>query len=395
MRTGDLIARIKELYERNPLASKVAESIRVLGKEVSRGLGRPVKIMNFCGTHEWTITHYGIRILMPEEVELIAGPGCPVCVTPGHYVEGLAKLSFEGVTVLTYGDAYRLPARRGSKYGSLAEARAEGGDVRVVYSFLDAIKLARSAPRKEHVFFAVGFETTMPSTAQPLAAGAVPENLRILSAYRLTPPVMRYLLTAVKDVTLDGIIAPGHVSAVIGVNTWSFIPEEFRIPTVVAGFEPLDILLAIHAILRMLKEGKPALINEYARVATPEGNQQAKEAMIKVHEVVNAYWRGVGVIPASGAVLRKEYVNHDAQRAFNISAPPDFSDVMPGCKCGEIVLGKAKPTDCPLFMKGCTPSKPYGPCMVSQEGTCRIWAENLPALLEELKKLDMRYHERV
>lgn len=388
MGTGDLIARIKELYERNPLARRVAESIRVLGREVSRELGRPAKIMNFCGTHEWTITHYGIRTLMPEEVELIAGPGCPVCVTPGHYVEGLAKLSFEGVTVLTYGDAYRLPARRGSRYGSLAGARAEGGDVRVVYSFLDAIKLAKERPSKEHVFFAVGFETTMPSTAQPLVAGAVPDNLTILSAYRLTPPVMRYLLEGVKDVTLDGVIAPGHVSAVIGASAWSFIPEEHGIPTVVSGFEPLDVLLSIHAILRMLKQGKPALVNEYARVATLEGNEQAKRAMAEAHDAVDAYWRGVGVIQKSGATIREKYEKHDAAAKYGIKARPDFTDVMPGCRCGEVVLGKAKPTDCPLFMKACTPARPYGPCMVSQEGTCRIWAENLPTVLEELKKLN-------
>ncbi len=385
--TGDLISRIRELYERNPAASRVAESIRKLGKEVAESLGRPVKIMNFCGTHEWTITHYGLRTLMPEEVELIAGPGCPVCVTPGHYVEGLAELSFEGVTVLTYGDAYRLPARRGSKYGSLAHARSEGGDVRVVYSFVDAINLAKNRPSKEHVFFAVGFETTMPSTAYPLIAGAVPSNLYVLSAYRLTPPVMKYLLESVKDVVLDGIIAPGHVSAVIGVNAWSFIPEEYGIPTVVSGFEPLDVLLSIHAILRMLKQGKPALINEYARVATPEGNKQAKKAITEAHDVVDAYWRGVGVIPKSGATLRKKYGKHDATTKYGINAQPDFTDVMPGCKCGEVVLGKARPTDCPHFMKTCTPTKPYGPCMVSQEGTCRIWAENLPTLLEQLKRL--------
>ena len=385
--TGDLISRIRELYERNPAASRVAESIRKLGKEVAESLGRPVKIMNFCGTHEWTITHYGIRTLMPEEVELIAGPGCPVCVTPGHYVEGLAELSFEGVTVLTYGDAYRLPARRESKYGSLAHARSEGGDVRVVYSFIDAINLARERPSKEHVFFAVGFETTMPSTAYPILAGAVPSNLYVLSAYRLTPPVMRYLLESVKDVVLDGIIAPGHVSAVIGANAWSFIPKEYGIPTVVSGFEPLDVLLSIHAILTMLKRRKPALMNEYVRVVTPEGNRKARKAIAKVHEVVDAYWRGVGVIPESGAVLRKEFRAYDAVARYGIEARSDFTDVMPGCRCGEVVLGKARPTGCPHFMKTCTPTKPYGPCMVSQEGTCRIWAENLPTLLEQLKKL--------
>ncbi len=381
-----MLARIKELYERNPEASKIVEAIKSLGAKAFKALGRDVKIMNFCGTHEWTITHYGLRTLMPDHVKLIAGPGCPVCVTPGHYVEGLAKLAVEGVTVFTYGDAYRLPATRASRFRSLAHARSLGGDVRVVYSFLDALRIARSL-RRECVFFAVGFETTMPSTSQPLMAGSVPDNLKILSAYRLTPPVMRYMLDRVRDVELDGVIAPGHVSAVIGSNAWSFLPEEYGVPTVVSGFEPLDVLISVLAILKMIVEGRPALINEYSRVARPEGNESALKSIKAVHVFRDAYWRGIGVVPESGAYLRDEYVRYDACEAYGIKASPDFSDVMPGCRCGDVVLGRAKPTDCPHFMKSCTPSNPYGPCMVSQEGTCRIWGENLPVVIEGLKGL--------
>jgi len=384
--TGDLIARVKELYERNPEARRIVEAIAELGRRAVRELGRPVKIMNFCGTHEWTITHYGIRSLMPEGVELVAGPGCPVCVTPGHYVEALANLSMDGVTVLTYGDAFKLPARRGSRFRSLADARAAGGSVRIVYSFLDAMRVARGGGG-EYVFFAVGFETTMPSTSHPLAAGAVPQNLKILTAYRLTPPVMRYMLESVSDVRLDGVIAPGHVSAVIGANAWSFLPKDYGVPTVVSGFEPVDVLLSILYILKMVCEGRAGLVNEYSRVVTPSGNRAAWGEVLEVHDFVDAYWRGIGVVRGSGAVLKERFKRYDAGSEYGVKVEADFTDVMPGCRCGDVVLGRARPTDCPHFMRGCTPSNPYGPCMVGQEGTCRIWGENLPAVLDALRRV--------
>lgn len=375
-----LVARIKELYERNPLSRRVVEAIHKIASEVIVSDGG-IRIMNFCGTHEWTITYYGIRSLMPPNVELIAGPGCPVCVTPGHYVEALVKLSMEGITVLTYGDAYKLPSKHRSYPRSLADARASGGKVKVVYSFYDAIKVARDNPGEEHVFFAVGFETTMPAVAGPLHGGVVPANLKVLSAYRFTPPIMKYLLENVKDVVLHGVIAPGHVSAVIGSNAWRFLPEEYGVPTVVSGFEPVDVLLAILAILKQLKTRKPELINEYRRVVKPEGNGAALKIMEDVFEVVDSYWRGIGIVAESGAVLKDKFIDNDASRAYGIKEIPDFSDIMPGCKCGEVSLGKVKPTECPLFMKACTPETPFGPCMVSSEGTCRIWAENLPQIV--------------
>lgn len=377
----DLRTRLRELFVRNPEVPKIVELIRELARRLDNEV---VKVMDFCGTHEWTITSYGLRSLMPENVELVAGPGCPVCITPGHYVEGLVKLSLEGFNVFTYGDSYKLPSVRGAKPRSLAEARMLGGKVTVVYSFLDAIKEASRRRSEEHVFFAVGFETTMPAVAEPTYNRLLPSNLSVLSAYRFTPPIMRYLLENVREVKIDGVIAPGHVSAVIGYNAWEFLVRDFNIPTVISGFEPVDVLLAILAILKCRVSGKPALINEYTRVVKPDGNLRAKKIINEVFEVADSYWRGIGVVPSSGALLKSKFRDHDASLRYGIREKPDFSDVLPGCRCGEVTLGKVKPTSCPLFMRSCTPESPYGPCMVSSEGTCRIWAENLHALLAKL-----------
>ncbi|MEO3993642.1 MAG: hydrogenase formation protein HypD [Desulfurococcaceae archaeon TW002] len=377
----DLRTKLRELFIKNPETPKIVELIRELAKRLE---GEVVKVMDFCGTHEWTITSYGLRSLMPENVELVAGPGCPVCVTPGHYVEGLVKLSLEGINIFTYGDSFKLPSIKGAKPRSLAEAKMLGGKVTVVYSFLDAIKEANKRRNEEHVFFAVGFETTMPAVAEPVYGKLIPNNLTILSAYRLTPPIMKYLLENVREVRIDGVIAPGHVSAVIGYNVWEFLVRDYSIPTVVSGFEPVDVLLAILAILKCKVEGKPALINEYSRVVKPEGSLRAKKIINEVFETTDSYWRGIGVVPSSGALLKDRFRDHDASLRYRIKEKTDFSDVLPGCRCGEVTLGKVKPISCPLFMKSCTPENPYGPCMVSSEGTCKIWAENLHMLLTEL-----------
>jgi hydrogenase expression/formation protein HypD len=349
--------------------------------------------MDFCGTHEWTITYNGIRTLMPDNVELIAGPGCPVCITPAYYVDYLIDLSLSNVTILTYGDSYRLPASIGKRPRTLAEAKEVGGDVIIVYSFLDAVRKAKSMDG-DAVFFGVGFETTMPSIASLLYADKVPPNMKILSAYRYTPPVVKYLLNNVKGVKVDGIIAPGHVSAVIGAQEWDFIPKEYRIPTVVAGFEALDVLLAILHIMKMLIDEKPELRNEYSRVVKWEGNIIAKKVINHVFEPYSGYWRGIGFIEQGAARLTDKYRKFDAVDQYGLKDPPiDLSkETIPGCKCSEVVLGKLRPTECPLFMKACKPNTPYGPCMVSIEGTCRIWAEN-PGIfkLKSLTKL-LRQH---
>ncbi len=373
----ELISKITKAYS-GALVAKI--------KKLAKKVDRTVKIMDFCGTHEWTITHYGIRTLVPDEVELIAGPGCPVCITPAYYVDQLIKLSLDGVEVLTYGDAVRLPASVGFKPRSLLEAKAIGGKVHIVYSFMDAVKYA-SNRAGDMVFFAIGFETTMPSVASVIIKGRVPSNLTILTAYRFTPPIVRYLFTNVKGVHLDGVIAPGHVSAVIGASSWEFIPKDYGVPTVVAGFEAIDVLVAIERILEMIAENGAGLVNEYSRVVKWDGNRLAKKAISEVFEVHDAYWRGIGFVEESGGFLRDRFKDYDAVRQYGLKDPPaDLSkEIIPGCKCHEVVLGLSKPTDCPLFMKVCQPNSPYGPCMVSIEGTCRIWAEHPEALM--LKKI--------
>jgi hydrogenase expression/formation protein HypD len=341
----------------------------------AKGFGT-VKLMNFCGTHEWTTVHFGIRSLMPSNVELVAGPGCPVCVTPSACVESAIKLALDGVTVYTFGDAYRLPALRpvgGAR--SLLEAKAAGGDVRVVYSFMDAIRDAQSA--REAVFLAIGFETTAPSYALPLSKGLAPSKLKLITALRLTPPAAKRAIAAALErglVPVKGIIAPGHVSTVTGAEPWDRLARELGLPAVVSGFEPVDLLASIATLLKMMLEQRVGVEVEYKRLVTWEGNVAAKKLIAEVFEVADAAWRGLGVIPESGLELRGPYRVYNAREEYGLPLPGPESDMPAGCRCADVVLGLAKPTDCPLFMKACTPSKPFGPCMVSSEGTCAIWA---------------------
>ncbi len=374
-----LLRRLEHGLRHREVARKIVERIHRLAPLAVKRVGQePIKIMDFCGTHEYTITHYGLRSLMPPEVELVAGPGCPVCITPAYYVDVAIRLSLEGVRVYTYGDAYKLPGsgRRGVDVRSLEEARAAGGDVVVVYSILDAIRMAKE-DRRESVFFAVGFETTAPSTAAAVVKGMLPSNMTILNVHRLTPPIMRYTFETHRRNPIRGVIAPGHVSTIIGAKAWRFVVEEYGIPTVVAGFEPLDVLIAVLEILRQHAEGRVALVNEYTRAVTWEGNRVAQKMIEECCEIVDAAWRGIGFVPRSGLAFRDKYRRYDALHQYGIPelTPEEWKyDLPPGCRCAEVTLGIAKPTDCPLFMKVCTPGTPYGPCMVSSEGTCAVWA---------------------
>jgi hydrogenase expression/formation protein HypD len=388
----ELIKRLEEFLRRNEYARKIVAKIHKLAPAAAKRVGQePIKIMDFCGTHEYTITHFGLRSLMPPEVELVAGPGCPVCITPAYYVDVAIKLSLEGIRVYTYGDAYKLPGsgRRGKDIRSLEEARAAGGDVVVVYGILDAIKMAKQ-DGKESVFLAVGFETTAPATAAPVVRGAIPRNLTIINVHRLTPPIMRYTFETHKDNPIRGVIAPGHVSTIVGAKAWKFVVDEYGIPTVVTGFEPMDVLLAVMEILKQHVEGKPRLVNEYSRVVTWEGNRTAQRQIAECCEVVDAAWRGIGFVPKSGLAFRDKYKHVDAFYQYGIKelTPEEWKyDLPPGCRCAEVTLGIAKPTDCPLFMKVCTPGTPYGPCMVSSEGTCAVWARfGGGGLAEEIAK---------
>ncbi|MEM2675242.1 MAG: hydrogenase formation protein HypD [Candidatus Bathyarchaeia archaeon] len=356
---------LEHLRFRNPdLAKRVAEKIRETApkKDV-------IKICHVCGTHEWTITHYGLRSLLPSTVEVIAGPGCPVCVTPASEVDKAVALALKGVVVACFGDALRVP---GSEK-SLLDARAEGADVRVVYSAMDAVRMAEKEPDKEFVFFAIGFETTAPSTALEILRKP-PRNLSFLVSHRLIPPAMELLL-GIGDLNIDGFIAPGHVSTVIGLKAYEVFPKAYRMPTVVAGFEPLDVLFAIYMILKQIKEGTARLENEYVRAVSWEGNIKAQEIMQRAFDTVDGQWRGLGELPSSTLKLKEEHAAFDAREKFGIRITSG-RDIPPGCQCHLIMIGKIRPTECPLFMKACTPQKPVGACMVGIEGTCRIWAKS-------------------
>jgi len=354
----------EKLRFRDPdLAKRIAEKIHKIAPKKET-----VKICHVCGTHEWTITHFGIRSLLPANVEVIAGPGCPVCIVPASEIDEAVQLALKGVTVTCFGDVLRVPGSR----TSLLEAKAEGADVRIVYSVSDAEKMAVKEPDKEFSFFAIGFETTAPSTAVEILK-TPPENLSFLVSHRLIPPAMK-MLVEMKDLNLNGFIAPGHVSTIIGLKPYEIFPRLYSMPTVVAGFEPLDILFGVYMILKQLREGKSRLENEYTRAVQWKGNAKAQELMQKVFDVVDGNWRGLGTIPSSKFTLNEEYTAYDTHLKHDVKVEHGV-DIQHGCRCHLVIIGKIKPTECPLFMKICTPQKPIGACMVSIEGTCRIWAK--------------------
>jgi len=347
------------------LVKKVIASI----EKTTSSMQQYIRFCHVCGTHEWTITHYGLRSLIPKSIDVISGPGCPVCVTPAAEIDNAISLALRGVTILSYGDVVRVP---GSEM-SLQDAKAQDGDVRIVYSVNDAARIAKREPHKEFVFFALGFETTAPSTGAEVLNGP-PANLSFLVVHRLIPPAMELLL-GIGDLQIDGFIAPGHVSTVIGLEPYRIFPQAYGMPTVIAGFEPLDVLFGILMLLRQVKEGKARLDNEYIRSVSPEGNPKAQMLLTRAFDVVSGYWRGMGRIPSSALVLKEEFSNHDAKKKYDLKIEY-AKELRPGCVCHLIMIGKIKPPECPLFMKACTPQTPNGPCMVSVEGTCSIWAKH-------------------
>ena len=356
----------EKLRFRDPdLAKRVAEKIHdVAPKEGT------VKICHVCGTHEWTITHFGIRSLLPTNVEVIAGPGCPVCIVPASEIDEAVKLALKGVVVTCFGDVLRVP---GSKM-SLLDAKAEGADVRIVYSVSDAVRMAEKEVNRQFAFFAIGFETTAPSTAVEIL-NKPPENLSFLVSHRVIPPAMK-ILVEMENLNLNGFIAPGHVSTIIGLKPYELFPKTYGMSTIVAGFEPLDILFSVYMILKQLKDGESRLENEYTRAVRREGNTRAQQLMQKVFDLVDGNWRGLGLIPSSKFTLNKGYSEYDAHLKHGVKVEQGV-DIPHGCRCHLVIIGKIKPTECPLFMKTCTPQKPVGACMVSVEGTCRIWAKNI------------------
>ena len=338
---------------------------------------RKIKIMHVCGTHENFIGRFGLRSLLPENIELVAGPGCPVCVCPSSDINTAIEIaSMDNVILATFGDMIRVPSRISSENNendSLQTAKSRGADVRIIYSPLDAQKIAEKNPDKRVVFFSVGFETTAAGVAS-LIYNNPPDNFSILSSHRLIPPSMELLL-GIGDIQIDGFLLPGHVTTVIGMKPFEIFPEAYLMPTVSAGFEPLDILSAVLSIVEQIKEGKASLTNKYTRAVKEDGNPKAIKIMSNVFEEVSSYWRGIGRIPRSGLKLRDKYSKWDANKIFDIEkGDKDFFDIHPSCSCHLVMIGKIYPPDCPLFAKkACNPENPFGPCMVSMDGTCRVW----------------------
>lgn len=327
-------------------------------------LSTPVKIMHVCGSHEHTIMENGIRSLLPEEVEIIAGPGCPVCVVPSREIDEALELIDRGVTITTFGDMLRVP---GSER-SLADAKAEGGDVRVVYGINRAIEIAEKEDN-EVAFISAGFETTAPTTAAELLA-TPPENFSVLSCHRLIPPAIDFLINS-GETSLNALIEPGHVCTIIGTKPFEYFSSEFGIPQAVAGFNPLDILMSVYMILRQIHNETPKIENEYTRAVKDEGNVIAQEKMNQVFEVTSREWRGFPKIPNSILEIKDEFSEFNAREKYDIEVK-DVNEAPKGCICGPILRGLARPEDCKLFRKACNPLHPIGACMVSKEGTCNI-----------------------
>jgi hydrogenase expression/formation protein HypD len=330
--------------------------------------GRPFHIMEVCGSHTMAIARYGIRDLLPPGIRLISGPGCPVCVTPPGYIDAAICLAERGVTVATFGDMLPVPGSQ----RSLAQCRAQGGRVEVCYGPAAAIDLALQEPDREVVFLAIGFETTTAPVISLVDTACRREisNLSLLTAFKLVPPALQALMTD-PDVTIDAFLCPAHVSAIIGSRAYEPFAGPAGVPCVIAGFEPLDILYGIEGILRQFADGVATVDNQYNRVVRPGGNKRAQHLMSTYLEPVDAAWRGIGVLPASGLGLRPAYRQYDAAARYGLTV--DYGKEAAGCVCGEVIKGKCLPPDCPLFGSACTPDRPVGPCMVSTEGTCSAY----------------------
>jgi len=335
-------------------------------KGLTAGRKEPLCFMEVCGTHTMAIYQYGLRSLLPAEVRLISGPGCPVCVTPNGYVDrALAYSRLPDVIIATFGDMVRVP---GSSSFLMAE-RARGADVRIVYSPLDAVALAAKNPERRVIFLGVGFETTAPTIAGSIIAarGQGLTNYFVHTAHK-TIPIPMQVLAADPELKIDGYLCPAHVSAIIGADAYRPLAEELGVPCVITGFEPTDVMQGVLMLARQVLEGKSRVENQYSRVVKWEGNPRAQEVLREVFDPCDADWRGIGNIPGSGLRINEKYAAFDAERVIPVAV--EETREHQGCLCGEVLKGKVTPYDCPLFAKACTPEAPVGACMVSSEGTC-------------------------
>ena len=352
--------------------------------ELAKGLSAAIKVeadsariyrfMEFCGGHTHALARYGVEDLLPKNVRMIHGPGCPVCVLPvGRVDEAVALATREDVILCTYADLMRVP---GTKYESLIKARSKGADVRMVYSTMDALNIAQDNPGREVVFFAIGFETTTPPTAvaikQAQAMGL--KNFTVYCNHVLTPAAMRAILGAhtsdgAPNVVLDGFVGPAHVSAVIGMTPYEEFTRDYKKPVVIAGFEPLDVMQSILQLIRQANDGRAEVENEYARAVTAHGNRKAQALVAEVFELRDSFeWRGLGAVPFSALKIRDAFSAFDAEQRFRVEVPAPKENKL--CECGAILRGEKNPVDCTLFGSACTPDNPMGACMVSSEGAC-------------------------
>lgn len=345
-------------------------AIHTLTEKIARAAGGlpPVTIMEVCGTHTHAIRRYGIRQLLPPNIGLVSGPGCPVCVTAEEDIaRALALAKLPNVTLFCFGDMMRVPC--GNE--SLSLLASHGADVRIALSPLDALTFAKEHPLREVVWYGVGFETTTPHTAALLEAAAREniKNLSVFSAHKTMPNALRALLSDASHI--DALLCPGHVASITGAEAFRFVPEELGLPAAISGFEPEELLIALLALVSMLRSGKPSLVNAYPRVVKPEANQTARELVDAWFMPCDAVWRGLGEIPQSGLALKPEHRGYDAMlRLFPVIEP-----VRPhsACRCGDVLRGSIEPIDCPLFGKACVPQHPLGACMVSSEGACAAY----------------------
>lgn len=357
---------------RNPAVARgIRARVDALAAEL-QGRSRSISIMEVCGSHTMAIARYGIRDILPGNVNLISGPGCPVCVTPTSYIDVAIALAERGIMVVSFGDMIQVP---GSS-ATLAECRSRGGLVEVGYSPTRAIELAEAHPDREVVFLAIGFETTTAPVVSIVeqAIGKGLKNLSLLTAFKLVPPALTALLSD-PEIRIDAFLCPAHVSAIIGADAYLPFAEHYKVPCVVAGFEPLDILYGVQGILEQVTRGEAGVVNQYSRVVTAQGNRHAQAIMAKYLEPVDAAWRGIGVLPKSGLGLRPDYASYDAEKRHGVTVA--LGSENPACACGEVLKGKQRPPQCVLFGTTCTPEHPVGPCMVSSEGTCSAYFKYL------------------
>jgi hydrogenase expression/formation protein HypD len=354
--------KYKYKYRHKEVAYKIVERLKEMKLNI--------RLMHACGTHQDTIVKHGLdHLLKGAGVEVRQGPGCPVCITPQREIEEGIILAKNGITIATYGDMVRVPGLK----KSLLDMRGEGCDVRIVYSIEDAVAIARENKKKEVVFFAIGFETTAPSTAWTILNTKL-ENFSILNCHRYFLPALKALI-AMGEVKLHGLIEPGHVSTIIGLKPYEEISQKYFIPQVIAGFEPLDVLIAIYMLAKQIKSGEAKVENEYTRAVRYKGNEKALSIMNTVFEPCDIDWRGFDVIPDSGMKLKREFEQFDARKKFQaeLEELKQFKFIKPkGCKCDEVLRGLIYSYECPLFARACSPQHPIGPCMVSIEGSCNI-----------------------